>query len=119
MGSPKTVKMAAIMGYPLAVPAWPRGTAFPEYEDEAMPSTDWDGEPLCGSKPLTKQSFPPTEKLFPNVPEHLRALLDDCKLDSWAQRKELADVLESYQDVFAAPGGPLGHTNLVKHNIDV
>jgi len=117
--APKTVKMGAIMGYPEATPAWPSGAPCNESEDGAMPTSDWDGDPQCGGADKTDQSFPPTEDMFPHVPEHLRSLIDGCKLETWSQRKALANLLVEYQDVFAAPGGQLGHTNLVQHKIDV
>jgi len=117
-GESRDVEMAYIQGYVDTTPAWPRGTAFPEYED-AMPSTDWEGEPLCGGKDLEQKKFCPAEEIFPHVPEHLRELIDGCKLETFGQRKALADLLAKYQDVFASPGGLLGHTDLVKHTIDV
>ena len=53
------------------------------------------------------------------VPEHLRALVDDVSNDlTIEQRNQFAELLISYQDIFLEPGGKLGYTTLIRHQVD-
>jgi hypothetical protein len=53
------------------------------------------------------------------IPAHLQELLDRAKVDLTLGEFDIAkSVITSYADVFAEPGGPLGRTTLVEHDIN-
>ena len=65
--------------------------------------------PTRGSAPKSSRSFP----------EHLRCVLDTLSDDcTAAQREEVTRLLTDYSDVFMAPDGQLGHTQMAEHHID-
>ncbi|VDI38300.1 Hypothetical predicted protein [Mytilus galloprovincialis] len=53
------------------------------------------------------------------IPEHLQPLVERCseKLSA-EERKRLESVIYQYADIFVGPDGKLGHTDLVRHEID-
>ena len=57
------------------------------------------------------------QKLVEDLPEYLRHLVDVENLTE-EQAGFLCGVVHRNQDLFAIPGGPVGHTSLVKHTID-
>jgi len=64
---------------------------------------------LSSSNVDSKQSKP--------LPAHLQIMLKDVKLTK-AQMEQAQALLHEYRNVFAEPEGVLGHTSLVKHDIN-
>lgn len=73
-------------------------------------------EVIKTSTNLTPDGFDPSADL----PEHLQPLLDGIYSEATQAEKAMVKrVLLEYQDCFMAPGGKLGHTDLVQHEIIV
>lgn len=71
--------------------------------------------------PLKREStlVDPTSGEKVVVPEHLQPLLDGAEDElTGRQRNSLAKLLTEFQDVFLEPGGKLGRTDLIHHDID-
>ena len=76
----------------------------PQLKEEAVVGAAFQGAPEAADYPL--------------LPEYLRVLVEDSHLQSAAELESLGRVLGENQDVFAAPGSPLGMTDRVMHHID-
>ena len=61
----------------------------------------------------------PVKQHHDAVPEHLVELFErSCKDLDLGQRKDLANLLSEFSDVFAASSSDLGRTDVVRHEID-
>ena len=88
------------------------------------PVTIQEGIPwaVCSVAEITLQNpLPPkeceTEAVTPSMPGHLEPLVTGSGLTTKEDRRQLRDLLRERQNAFAAPGTPLGHTDLVQHYI--
>ncbi|MBV2113416.1 MAG: hypothetical protein KUF82_20885, partial [Candidatus Thiodiazotropha sp. (ex Ctena orbiculata)] len=69
---------------------------------------------FSGQSELRNENRPPQE-----LPEHLRVITDNASDRlTMKEKQKLSDLLSQYQEIFMAPDGLLGQTDLVEHEIE-
>ena len=74
----------------------------------------------CSVEEISEQETKPSCPSNMELPEHLKPLIENVSEDlSSDEKQQFVQLLIEYQDIFAAPGGQLGRSNIASHTIDV
>ena len=72
-------------------------------------------ETICS---LEEGSPGSANEVISELPMKLEELLNKIEIDvDQEERSRIRQLIKNHEDVFSRPGSPLGHTDLVKHNI--